>query len=455
MGDIRDNRLPLEQYTRNFADVHPPLTPSQALVESDRCYFCYDAPCVTSCPTAIDIPSFIRKIATGDPKGAAKDILTQNIMGSVCARVCPTEVLCEGVCVRTAQEERPVRIGALQRYATDWLFDAGVQLFKAGPSTGRHVAVVGGGPAGLACAHRLATLGHQVTVFEARPKLGGLNEYGVAAYKVAGGIAQHEVDYLLAVGNIDVQTGKVLGRDIALAHLRRDHDAVFLGIGLAGVNGLGIEDGGIAGVHDAIKYIEVLRQAKDLSALPVGRRIVVIGGGMTAIDIACQTKRLGAEDVTIVYRRGGEQMGASHKEQDWAQVNGVRIRHWSKPVRLVTANSALTGIEFEYTKADAGGRVAGTGEKFALEADMVFKAIGQALVPDPLVAGGKQVLDLRDGRIDAGDDGQTSLPGVWAGGDCVAGGPDLTVAAVEDGKRAAVSIDNWLRAAPAKGAAHG
>ena len=194
MADIRPNRLSLDDYALNFADSHPPLTPAQALVESDRCFFCYDAPCVQACPTGIDIPSFIRKIGKGDPKGAAKDILTQNIMGAVCARVCPTEVLCEGSCVRTAQEERPVRIGALQRYATDWLFDAGVQLFKAGPASGKHIAVVGGGPAGLACAHRLATLGHKVTVFDARPKLGGLNEYGVAAYKVAGGIAQHEVD---------------------------------------------------------------------------------------------------------------------------------------------------------------------------------------------------------------------------------------------------------------------
>lgn len=454
MADIRPNRLAPEQYERNFADAHPPLTPAQALVEADRCFFCYDAPCIQACPTGIDIPSFIRKIAKDDPRGAAKDILTQNIMGSVCARVCPTEVLCEGSCVRTAQEERPVRIGALQRYATDWLFDAGVQLFKAAPSSGKRVAVVGGGPAGLSCAHRLAMLGHAVTVFESRPKLGGLNEYGVAAYKVAGGIAQHEVDYLLAVGNIQVQAGKRLDRDISLLQLRSDYDAVFLGMGLAGVNGLGIEDAGIGGVHDAIAYIETLRQAKDLSKLPVGRKVVVIGGGMTAIDIACQTRRLGAEDVTIVYRRGQEHMGASHKEQDWAQTNGVRIRHWAKPLRLVTERGAVKAVEFEYTKLDAAGRLAGTGEKFTLEADMVFKAIGQALVPDPLVAGGKQVLDLREGRIAADDERRTSLPGVWAGGDCVAGGQDLTVAAVEDGKRAALSIDASLRA-QAKGAAHG
>ncbi len=450
MADIRSNRLPPEDYTRNFADAHPPLTRAQAVVESDRCYFCYDAPCVQSCPTGIDIPSFIRKIATGDPKGAAKDILTQNIMGSVCARVCPTEVLCEGSCVRTTQEDRPVTIGALQRYATDWLFDAGVQLFKAGPTSGKHVAVVGGGPAGLACAHRLAMLGHAVTVFEGRDKLGGLNEFGVAAYKVAGGIAQHEVDYLLAVGNIQVQTDKVLGRDIMLEKLRREYDAVFLGMGLAGVNGLGINSENIEGVYDAIGYIGTLRQTKDLSALPVGRKVVVIGGGMTAIDIACQTKRLGAEEVTMVYRRGQEHMGASHKEQDWAQTNGVLIRHWARPVRVVTESGMVGAVEFEHTRAGKNGKLSGSGERFTIAADMVFKAIGQTLVADPLVAGGKQVLELEDGRIAADDEGRTSLAGVWAGGDCVAGGLDLTVAAVEDGKRAATSIDSALRAVKKK-----
>ena len=454
MGDIRNNRLKPDEYASNFADAHPPLTPAQALVESDRCYFCYDAPCVQACPTAIDIPSFIRKIATGDPKGAAKDILTQNIMGSVCARVCPTEVLCEGVCVRTAQEERPVRIGALQRYATDWLFDAGVQLFKAGPSSGKKVAVVGGGPAGLSCAHRLAMLGHAVTVYEARAKAGGLNEYGVAAYKVAGDIAQREVEYLLAVGNIQVRTGQALGRDVALAQLRRDYDAVFVGAGLGGVNGLGIDEDKVAGVFDAIGYIETLRQAKDLAALPVGRKIVVIGGGMTAIDIASQTRRLGAEDVTIVYRRGREQMSASLKEQDWAQTNGIRIKHWSRPLRLVTEESAVSAVEFEYTKIDATEKLAGTGERYTLQADMVFKAIGQTLVADPFVEGNKQVLEMRDGRIKVDDERHSSLAGVWAGGDCAAGGRDLTVAAVEDGKQAALSIDAHLRAA-VKGVSHG
>ena len=444
-GDIRSGRLAAEQYAANFGDIHPPLTLQQSLVESDRCYFCYDAPCIEACPTGIDIPSFIHKIATGNVKGAAHDILKQNIMGAVCARVCPTEVLCEGACVRNSQEHKPVAIGALQRYATDALFRSGAQLFKAGTSTGKRVAVVGGGPAGLSCAHRLAMLGHTVTVFEARPKLGGLNEYGVAAYKVTEQIAQREIDYLLAIGNIEVKLGQALGHDLSLAQLGKDYDAVFVGAGLGAVNSLGVDEGGLSGVHDAIKYIETLRQAKDLGKLPVGRRIVVIGGGMTAIDIACQTKRLGAEDVTMVYRRGPEQMGASDKEQDWAQVNGVRIKHWARPVRVLSEGGTLTGIEFEYTRLDAAGTLTGTGERYTLGADMVFKAIGQVLVKDPFDDRGRLLLDMRDGRIAVDAERRTSIPGVWAGGDCVAGGQDLTVAAVEDGKQAALSIDQYLR----------
>jgi glutamate synthase (NADPH/NADH) small chain len=443
MGDrdgIRTARLSPEQYARNFADAHAPLAHNEALVESDRCLFCFDAPCVEACPTAIDIPSFIRKIATGNLQGAAHDILKQNIMGAVCARVCPTEVLCEGACVRNHQDRRPVAIGALQRHATDALFASGKQLFARAPDSGKRVAVVGGGPAGLSCAHRLAMLGHRVSVFEARDQLGGLNEYGVAAYKVAGGIAQREVEYLLGVGGIEARLRQRLGRDVTLDALRRDHDAVFLGIGLGAVNALGIDEPALAGVYDAIAYIESLRQARDLSTLPVGRRVVVIGGGMTAIDIATQVKRLGAEDVTIVYRRGPEAMGASETERDWAQTNGVRIKHWARPVKLVEANGALTGVELEYTQVDASGRITSTGERFTLAADMLFKAIGQTLVTQEL-----DTLELRDGRIAVDDERRTSIPGVWAGGDCVAGGKDLTVVAVEDGKRAALSIDRALR----------
>jgi glutamate synthase (NADPH/NADH) small chain len=442
---IRSGWLAPESYADNFGDAHPPLTHHQALVESDRCLFCYAAPCVQACPTGIDIPSFIRKIATGNLKGSARDILNQNIMGAVCARVCPTEVLCEGACVRNSAEDRPVAIGALQRHATDWLLERGIQLFRCGPASGKRVAMVGGGPAGLSCAHRLAILGHAVTVFDARDKLGGLNEYGVAAYKVAGGIAQREVEYLLGVGGIEVRLGQRLGRDQSLAQLRQEFDAVFLGIGLGAVNALGVDELPLTGVHDAVAYIERLRQTRDLATLPVGRRIVVVGGGMTAIDIATQTRRLGAEDVTIVYRRGPQHMSASQKEQDWAQTNGVRIKHWARPTKLHGAGGALSGVEFEYTRLDGQGRLAGTGERFTLEADMVFKAIGQLLVKACL-DGHSELLDTTSGRIAVDAERRTSLPGVWAGGDCVAGGPDLTVAAVEDGKLAAQSIDRALRA---------
>jgi glutamate synthase (NADPH/NADH) small chain len=448
-GGIRGGRLPAEAYRINFADAHPPLTRHQALIESDRCLFCYAAPCVQACPTAIDIPSFIRRISTGNLKGAARDILQQNIMGAVCARVCPTEVLCEGACVRNTAEDRPVAIGALQRHATDWVFERGIQLFSRAAPSGRRVAVVGAGPAGLSCAHRLAVLGHAVTVYEARDKLGGLNEYGVAAYKVAGGVAQREIAYLLEIGGIDVRLRQRLGPDLSLAQLRRDFDAVFLGLGLGGVNALGLDQPDIEGVHDAVAYIERLRQTADLSTLPVGRRVVVVGGGMTAIDIATQTRRLGAEDVTIVYRRGPAQMSASTREQEWAQTNGVRIKHWARPVRLLGADGGLSGVEFEYTALDAGGHLHGTGERFTLAADMAFKAIGQLLVRDVL-DGNPGLLDTRSGRIAVDAERRTSLPGVWAGGDCIAGGRDLTVTAVEDGKRAALSIDRALRADPVK-----
>jgi dihydropyrimidine dehydrogenase (NAD+) subunit PreT len=443
---IAPGRLSPAEYERNFDEVKPPLDRHQAAVDASRCLFCYDAPCVEACPTGIDIPSFIRKIGTGNLKGAALDILSENIMGGMCARVCPTEVLCEEACVRTAAEGKPVRIGLLQRHATDWLLGNGIQPFRRAPESGRRVAVVGGGPAGLSCAHRLAMLGHAVTVFEARPKLAGLNEYGIAAYKTPHRFAQREVDFILGVGGIDVRTGHALGRDVTLDGLRRDYDALFLGIGLADTRNLGIADEALAGVEDAVAYIERLRQAADLSTLPIGRRVIVIGGGNTAVDVAVQSKRLGAEDVTMVYRRGPDAMSATPHEQEFAQVNGVRIKYWARPVRVIGVDGRVTAAEFEYTKLDGGGRPTGTGEMFSLPADQVFKAIGQVLVPDPTSSGAQHVLETRDGKIAVDADRKTSLPGVWAGGDCVAG-VDLTVQAVQDGKVAAHAIDRHLRSA--------
>lgn len=441
--DVKSERLPADRYADNFGDINPPLTGHQAAVESDRCYFCYDAPCVQACPTGIDIPGFIQKIRSDNLRGSAKDILDANIFGAMCARVCPVETLCEQSCVRNVGEDKPVAIGLLQRHATDHLLQQGIQLYSRQPSTGRRVAVVGGGPAGLSCAHRLAMLGHDVVVHEARSKLGGLNEYGIAAYKVVDNIAQREIDYLLGVGGIEVRTQSRLGEQITLQQLRKDHDAVFLGFGLGNVNELGLADERVPGVFDAVRYIEELRQSDDLSSLLVGRNVVVIGGGMTAIDIAVQTKLLGAEDVTLVYRGGPGRMGASLWERELAQTRGVRIRYWEKPVRLLLSGGEATGVEVEQTELK-GDALVGTGEMRVLPADMIFKAIGQKLVTDPLDTGHADILDLHAGRVEVDEHRRTTLPGVWAGGDCVGISEDLTVAAVEDGKLAAHDIHRAL-----------
>jgi dihydropyrimidine dehydrogenase (NAD+) subunit PreT len=440
--DIAAHRLAEPDYARNFADLHPPLTPHEAHVAADRCLFCWEAPCVAACPTGIDIPLFIRQISTGHPLAAAKTILDANIMGGMCARVCPTETLCEEACVREAAEGAPVRIGQLQRHATDALLATGRQPYRQGAPTGRKVAVVGAGPAGLACAHKLATLGHAVTLFEAREKPGGLNEYGIAAYKTPGDFAAREAAFILNVGGITLKTGVALGRDITLPSLRTDYDAVFLGVGLGAVNALGLDAEALPGVEDAVAFIARLRQAADPGDIAIGRRVIVIGGGMTAIDAASQAKRLGAEEVTIVYRRGAEAMNASRYEQELAQTDGVLIRHWLRPVALASRAGVLSAITFEYTRIE-DGRLLGTGERLTLACDQVFKAIGQTLDD---AAEAVTALALKDGRISVDEERRTSLPGVWAGGDCVAGGDDLTVVAVEDGKRAALSIDRALRA---------
>lgn len=440
---IAGSRLSTEQYAENFSDLHPPLDHHEALVEADRCYFCYDAPCMNACPTAIDIPLFIREIATGNPLGSARTIFDQNILGGMCARVCPTETLCEEACVREAAEGKPVQIGRLQRYATDVAMEEGRQFYTRGAPTGRRVAVVGAGPAGLAAAHRLARYGHDVTIFEARPKPGGLNEYGIAAYKSTDAFAQAEVDYVIAIGGITIENGKALGRDIQLSDLVRTYDAVFLGMGLGGVNALRAEGEDADGVANAVDFIAELRQASDLASLGVGRRVVVIGGGMTAIDAAVQSKLLGAEEVTICYRRGQEHMNASEFEQDLAAANGVTIRHWMQPKRVIAEGGKVTTIELEYTALD-GDTLKGTGETLTLAADQVFKAIGQSFVPAALNGSGATI-ELEGGRIKVDAEGRTSMPKVWAGGDCVADArEDLTVAAVAAGRDAAESIHRAL-----------
>jgi dihydropyrimidine dehydrogenase (NAD+) subunit PreT len=439
--DIAAGRCSAPDLAKAFADLHAPLTDQQAFNEAGRCFYCHDAPCLEACPTSIDIPGFIRRIATGNATGAGRTILDSNIMGATCARVCPVEELCEEVCVRNTGDHKPVTIAQLQRYATDSLFEAGMQPYARAAATGKKIAVVGAGPAGLACAHRLARYGHDVVVYDAKAKAGGLNEYGLAAYKMPDNIAQREIDFIMSVGGITIETGKALGVDVMLDQLRADHDVVFLGFGLGAVNALGLQGEDVDAVEDAVDYISELRQADDLTKVTVGRRVVVIGGGNTAIDAAVQAKRLGAEEVTLVYRRGPEQMGATGFEQDLAQTNGVVIRHWAKPVGIEGENGSAVEMTFEATQLDGNNRLEGTGATFTLTADQVFKAIGQTFDETPIQ--GAAAPDVSGGRIVVDDERKTSLHDVYAGGDCVEG-QDLTVSAVEDGKIAAEAIHQQL-----------
>jgi glutamate synthase (NADPH/NADH) small chain len=389
-----------------------------------------------ACPTDIDIPMFLRQIQTGNAAGAALTIFEQNILGGMCARVCPTETLCEEVCVRETAEGKPVEIGRLQRFATDTLMATGVHPFTRAAATGKKIAVIGAGPAGLACAHRLAMQGHDVVIFEARPKAGGLNEFGIAAYKSTGGFAGSEVDWLLKIGGIEIRTGRALGNGLTLAGLQADFDAVFLGMGMTGVNVLRAEGADKTGVDDAVDFISDLRQAEDLGALPVGRNVVVIGGGMTAVDAAVQSKLIGAQNVTIAYRRGREAMAASRFEQDLAASRGVKLMFNVQPV-AIHGNGAAAEIELGYTSSESGS-LKPTGETVRLAADQVFLAIGQKLQGTP------EALTIEGGKIVVTGAGRTSLDRVWAGGDCASGGDDLTVTAVAEGRDAAMDIHSGL-----------
>lgn len=434
--DVRAGRISAAECAARFADATPRFTPAQAVLEAERCLYCFDAPCASACPTHIDVPSFIRRIADGNLRGAAHAILDANPLGGMCARVCPTENLCEQVCVRNTQEGKPLAIGRLQRHAVDALMEsAKPQLFTRAACTGKKIAVVGAGPAGMACAYTLARLGHDAVVFDARPKAGGLNEYGLAAYKTPDDFAQREIQWLLGIGGITIQAGWKLETTAQLDALRQDYDAVFLGMGLASTHQLGIAGEHLAGVQDAVAFIATLRQTEDLTTLPIGRRVVVIGGGMTAVDAAVQAKLLGAETVHLVYRRGPEALSASKAEQQWAQTQGVHILHWLAPAELTGAEH-VSGVRFA-RQTLANGRLTSTGDMQTLAADMVLKAIGQDLGNPVLGAAGFQ---LDGARILTDGDGQTNLSGVWAGGDCRAGGLELTVEAVQHGALSARSI---------------
>lgn len=425
-----------------FKDINPALSARQAGIESSRCYYCYDAPCVKACPSKINIPSFIASIHSDDLTGAAKTIYEENIMGGSCARVCPTEILCEQACVRNKEEEHsPVKIGLLQRYATDHA-DIEGHPFERAAATGKKIAVVGAGPAGLSCAHRLSLLGNDVEVFEAQSKAGGLNEYGIAKYKLTENFAQKEVDFILSVGGITIHYDTALGKDISLEQLKEQFDAVFLSIGLQDTSSLYLDNEDHCNVINAVDYIKTLRQATDLTELDVPKdSAVVIGAGNTAIDIACQLKRLGTEEVTLVYRRGEAQMSATEHEQQIAKNHEVRIKTWSQPEEIkLDDDGQLAAISFRKTYTE-DGKLKTTDEVFDVPCSAIFKAVGQKMAyPDA-----EQLIPtISEGKIATFHHQLTSIEGVFAGGDCTGVGQDLTVEAVQQGKLAALAIHQSL-----------
>ena len=425
----------------NFAETKPPLTAHEATVEANRCLYCYDAPCLQACPTHIDIPTFIRKISTGNLRGSARTILEANFLGGTCARVCPVEELCEGACV-LGKDHAPIAIGRLQRYAVDHVQERGVQLFRAGTPTNRRVAVVGSGPAGISCAAELAKLGHAVTLYERRGLGGGLSTYGIIVLREPVEVALREVEALTDLG-VEVRTGQAVETGAELDALLNTHDAVFLAVGLGAVPAMGIP--GEEHLLDGLQFIEDSKVRPD--ALTVGQRVAVIGAGNTAIDAATIARRLGAE-VTMVYRRGEAEMTAYPHEYEFALLEGIQYAFYSQPVRVVTEAGQVTGLEclqMRLGEPDASGRPRPEpvpGSEFVIPCDGVVKAIGQEKPALAVTLG----LELDGGYIRVDEGLHTSTPRVYAGGDCVrARGTASTVMAVQDGKIAAASIHAALQ----------
>jgi dihydropyrimidine dehydrogenase (NAD+) subunit PreT len=397
--------LSIEQLEKNFAEIAPPLTADAVLLEANTCLFCYDAPCTIACPTHIDVPAFIKKIATGNLRGAARVILDANPFGHSCARACPVEVLCEGACVLNERDEEPIRIALLQRHATDYVLDRNVRLFEPGPANGKRVAIVGAGPAGLSCARDLRRHGYAVTVFEAKDKPGGLNTYGIAEYKMTPAVALAEVQDILDLG-IELKLGVAIGRDVPFDELLADYDAVFIAIGLGRTKSLGIPGENQKGVIDALTFIEQLK-TRPYGETRVGRRVAVVGAGNTAIDAVTQAKRLGAEWATIVYRRGPADMSSFHYEQELAKTDGCEFRCQCRPTRIL-GNGQVTGLEVETPQGTE-----------VIACDMVITALGQETL------GGFTL--------------PTDNAKVFSGGDFANGGAEIVNAAA-DGVQAAAKI---------------
>ena len=428
----------------NMAEIAPRYTAQEAVTEANRCLFCFDAPCIQACPTGIDIPSFIKKIANGNLTGSARTILSANILGASCARVCPTSVLCEGACVVLDLEGDPVKIGRLQRYATDHVYENRISVLKTpAHKSGKRIAIIGGGPAGLGCAAELAQLGHQVVVFEKKPAAGGLNTYGIAYYKMTPQASLEEVELVKSLG-VEFRYGVEVGKDLTANQIEKDFDAIFIGVGLGGATKMNIPGEDLPEVVEALDFIEQIH-SKPLHEVPVGNRVAIIGGGNTAIDAVTQAKRLGAEKAVLIYRRSQGDMSAYDFEQELAKSDEAEFLFNAAPMEILSNGTGhVTGLKLVRTASTNGKLQVLPGTEFLAPFDMVIKAIGEQ----------KQVgllnklfpaleLDKRGVVISNRDTGQTNLPKVFTGGDCANGGREV-VNAVAEGKKAARGIHSFF-----------
>jgi dihydropyrimidine dehydrogenase (NAD+) subunit PreT len=433
-------KLTPEAAAANMAEIAPRYTSQEAVLEANRCLFCFDAPCIQACPTGIDIPSFIKKIANGNLLGSARTILTANILGASCARVCPTSVLCEGACVVLDREGDPVKIGRLQRYATDYVYERGLPVLKpAANKSGKRVAIIGGGPAGLGCAAELAQLGHQAVIFEKKAAAGGLNTYGIAYYKMPPSVSLAEVELVKSLG-VEIRCGVEIGKSLSAHQLEKEFDAIFLGIGLGGGTKMNIPGEDLPEVIQALDFIEQLH-SKPLHQVPVGSRVAIIGGGNTAIDAVTQAKRLGADKAILIYRRSEAEMSAYKFEQELAKLDEAEFMFNTAPVEVLSdGNGHVTGLKLARTQVIGGKVQTIAGSEFVLPCDMVIKAIGEQKQVNVL----KQLfpslqLDARGVVINNRETGQTNIAKIFTGGDCANGGREV-VNAVAEGKKAARGI---------------
>jgi glutamate synthase (NADPH/NADH) small chain len=439
-------KLQPKQYEENFSELHPAFTQNQAVAEANRCLYCYDSPCMKACPTHIDISTFIKKIATGNVKGSAKTIFESNWIALTCAKACPVSELCEGACVYNERGEKPIEIGRLQRYAIDSYFEKGMKpLFTPAPKNGKSVGVIGAGPAGLACAAELALLGYDVTIYEGKSQAGGLSNWGIAPYKMKFQDSLNEIKLIESFG-VNIQTGVWVGKDITFGELEQKHDALFLSMGLGIATKLNIPGEDLNGVIDANEFIEKVTR-REWHSVDVGKKVVVIGGGNTAIDAATEAKRLGARRVTILYRRGVEDMPAYKFEQELAKLDDVIFHFMATPKRIL-GNASVESVEcvrMKLGKREKGGKRKPQpigGSEFTVKTDMVIKAVGQSVDISHLF----KINDLKtqDGNVWVNPKTmQTSNPKYFAGGDCINGGKEVVNAAA-DGKKAAHGIDGFL-----------